>query len=542
MSAARTISADLLPLDERLHYLRAVRITLVAAAAGFILLSRPSLVDPISWLWVGGACYVALALVAELVWWVTGRQGLWIFGLLVMVDGTFLTWCLYETGSAQDPLRYLIFVQLAAVALLASHRTALKVAFWDSMLTLVVYYARQAGLLQAIPGGHSGATLAYHQTVEFIVAFWLLTLMICSLAAVNERELRRRRYDMEALASMGRALQDAGTATAVARVLTDSLHSTFDFPRLAVFDAPERGYRLLGSVGMQDALVEDLHLAEKSELVRVAVRRSPSLLAELDPDRDPWLHNAMPGARNMLFLPLVAEGRTVAVLLAESGLRRGARIQRRVVGTAERFVAHAALALRNAMLQEQMQEMAATDALTTLANRRSLDAALAREIARAARIQSRLSLVMLDIDHFKKLNDTHGHLTGDNVLRQVAKRLRECGREYDTVARYGGEEFAVVLPGCSEQIALQVAERLRAAVAAAETEVPVTVSAGVATFPQDARDSLELIQAADEALYHAKRAGRDQVASAETARQGRVADQALISVSTQSSHQSLESP
>jgi diguanylate cyclase (GGDEF)-like protein len=214
----------------------------------------------------------------------------------------------------------------------------------------------------------------------------------------------------------------------------------------------------------------------------------------------------------------VAERRTVAVIVAESGLRAGSRIERRVVDTTERFAAHAALALRNAVLHERMLEMAATDGLTSLANRRSLDEALARDISRAERTEGRLSVVLLDLDHFKTLNDTHGHLVGDNVLRSVAATLREFGREYDTVARYGGEEFAVVLPGCSAAVARHVAERLRAAVESAETEVPVTVSCGVATYPADGTDAKALIQAADVGLYASKRAGRNRVTAAGQAR------------------------
>jgi diguanylate cyclase (GGDEF)-like protein len=127
-------------------------------------------------------------------------------------------------------------------------------------------------------------------------------------------------------------------------------------------------------------------------------------------------------------------------------------------------------------------------------------------------------VVLLDIDNFKLLNDSHGHIAGDTVLRQVAAALRECGREYDTIARYGGEEFAAVLPGCSSGLAMQVAERLRAAVEEAPTEVPVTASAGVATYPYDGIDIDGLLSAADQALYASKRAGRNTVRSAEQAR------------------------
>jgi diguanylate cyclase (GGDEF)-like protein len=156
--------------------------------------------------------------------------------------------------------------------------------------------------------------------------------------------------------------------------------------------------------------------------------------------------------------------------------------------------------------------------LTELANRRSFDRSLERELTRANRTDGRLSVVLLDIDHFKQLNDTHGHVVGDSVLCQVAAALRECGREYDTVARYGGEEFAAVLPGCSSALALQVAERLRRAVEESGADVPVTASAGVATYPYDGVDAGSLLQAADQALYASKRSGRNAVRSAEQAR------------------------
>jgi len=174
--------------------------------------------------------------------------------------------------------------------------------------------------------------------------------------------------------------------------------------------------------------------------------------------------------------------------------------------------------MRNANLLERMQQMAVTDGLTQLANRRSFDRALDRELQRASRTDGRLSVVLIDVDHFKALNDTHGHLVGDTVLRQIAAALRECGREYDTIARYGGEEFAAVLPGCSSALAVQVAERLRQAVMEAPTEVPVTASAGVATYPYDGVDVEGLLGAADRALYSAKRGGRNRVLSAEQAR------------------------
>jgi diguanylate cyclase (GGDEF)-like protein len=159
---------------------------------------------------------------------------------------------------------------------------------------------------------------------------------------------------------------------------------------------------------------------------------------------------------------------------------------------------------------ESVQRLAATDGLTRIANRRAFEATLERELARATRTAEHVSLVMVDIDHFKDLNDSLGHQAGDEVLRNAAAALACACREFDTAARYGGEEFAVILPGCDPEQALEAAERLRRAVGEAPMPVRLTASAGVATFPAHAGDAESLVRAADEALYASKRAGRNQ--------------------------------
>jgi two-component system cell cycle response regulator len=118
---------------------------------------------------------------------------------------------------------------------------------------------------------------------------------------------------------------------------------------------------------------------------------------------------------------------------------------------------------------------------------------------------------MLDVDHFKKLNDQYGHQTGDEVLKAVAATLAHSCRDFDTPARYGGEEFAVILPVCSAAESLIAAERLRKGINQTDLPVPATASAGVATYPTHAGDPEALIRAADEALYESKRGGRNRV-------------------------------
>ncbi len=169
--------------------------------------------------------------------------------------------------------------------------------------------------------------------------------------------------------------------------------------------------------------------------------------------------------------------------------------------------------------QEALRDQAARDPLTGIWNRNTIFDIFRRELSRALRENNCLSIVMIDIDHFKNLNDNHGHLAGDAVLRQFTRRITNSLRPYDAVGRYGGEEFLVVLPGCELESAMRHAERLRTLMAEAPFDTSegrhrVTCSLGAAsTSVTDLQDMDSLIRAADAALYRAKRNGRDRVES-----------------------------
>ncbi len=181
------------------------------------------------------------------------------------------------------------------------------------------------------------------------------------------------------------------------------------------------------------------------------------------------------------------------------------------------------LALHNALTHDQLQRIAALDPLTNAYNRRFGMARLGEELNRADRTNTPLGLLMVDLDHFKGVNDTYGHLAGDQVLVQIVRMARAVLREGDILVRYGGEEFLAILPGAACADAREAGERLRRRVS--ETPIPVgahllrvTLSVGVAAHPEAAAVTLEdLVRSADEALYAAKAAGRDRVVVARPA-------------------------
>jgi diguanylate cyclase (GGDEF)-like protein len=207
--------------------------------------------------------------------------------------------------------------------------------------------------------------------------------------------------------------------------------------------------------------------------------------------------------------PLVFGGRLLGVLIA---LAPGATVfLPQDVQALETYARHAAIALSNARLVEQLGREAAEDPLTGLANKRTFELAYGAELSRATREQGTVALVIIDIDHFKQVNDTWGHPFGDRVLVAVGQALRRAVRAHDTVARLGGEEFAMLLPGATLQDAREIAERARGLIA--EIDLPgvrLSSSAGAAVTSSPPERSRDLFDAADRAMYEAKRRGRGQ--------------------------------
>ena len=220
----------------------------------------------------------------------------------------------------------------------------------------------------------------------------------------------------------------------------------------------------------------------------------------------------MPTPEAAVAVPLITpQGEVAGVLTAWSD----SRITETAISSLETIGPYAATQLVHARELGTMRKRAERDPLTDLHNRRGFDEYLGGEIARFERYGRPFAVIMLDIDHFKKINDTHGHDVGDHAIKRVADLVASSLRDVDIAARYGGEEFAIILPETNLARAVEVAERIRGRVEASSTpQIRLTISAGVAAAPESSSDGKDLVRKADAALYASKNAGRNKVSEA----------------------------
>jgi diguanylate cyclase (GGDEF)-like protein len=215
--------------------------------------------------------------------------------------------------------------------------------------------------------------------------------------------------------------------------------------------------------------------------------------------------------RSRMCTPLVSFGDTIGVLICQSIRPRA--FQSADVQALESVADIIATAIQNSGYVEKIRQLAFKDGLTGLFNRRFFEMRIVEEMERAIRYRGFMSVVMIDIDHFKKINDEFGHLLGDEVLKQVSAILGQHLRKLDFVCRFGGEEFAIILPETPGDNALAVADKLRRVVEGWHfpgVPRPVTISAGIAAAPLHGKTRDEIIRSADMALYSAKQTGRNR--------------------------------
>ncbi|HET7928129.1 MAG TPA: histidine kinase, partial [Actinomycetota bacterium] len=354
---ARPRASELVSLAERMDSLGAVRCGLVALVLIFGLLSSESVEVSPAGLTVVSAGYLVLALLTP---WIVRRQprsrAQWVIALSLLIDGVFLCWTTYATGGTSSPLRFLLIVHVVAVTLLASYRTGLKIAVWDSLLYLVVLYAEAAELLpvhEALGSTSPAGGVDLKTAALQLIPLWAAALVTATCAAASDRELRAQKVDLEELSAVLRDLDARGSAAEIPEILLDALCRVFGFGRGVVLASPEGDLSLMAYRGPGDP--PDVQPGHDPIMERAWSERRAQLASRLDPESAPSLAALLPEARNILVVPmLVDRGFRLGIVAVEQPIGR-ARIKRWVVALVEQFASHAALTLQNAWLLDQLQ-------------------------------------------------------------------------------------------------------------------------------------------------------------------------------------------
>jgi diguanylate cyclase (GGDEF)-like protein len=379
-------------------------------------------------------------------------------------------------------------------------QTLTSVAIMLSLMFLAIAYAFVVAAMRRSARGHDELRDANGQLAEALA------------------ETRRIGESMQKLSQLGEMLQSCRELDEVRAGLGGALDDLLPGlgGRLALIN-PSQNVAVIGAHWGQHALLaesvfapEDCWALRRGQAYPLAGASSGFVCKHVQ-----WPSPDHPHA-GYLCVPLSAQGEVIGVLTFD-GERAPSAAERRIALAAGEQLA---LALANLRLQETLRTQSIRDPLTGLFNRRYLEVSLERELLRATRRSLSLAVLMLDIDHFKRFNDSHGHEAGDALLSKFAEVLKRCIRNEDIACRYGGEEFTVVLLEAHAEIVALRAEQIRAAVSAMSVEhrdeqlPPVTVSIGTAVYPRDGRTAEDLLRRSDAALYRAKNLGRNRVVDA----------------------------
>ncbi len=368
-----------------------------------------------------------------------------------------------------------------------------------------------------------------------------------ALAEAVRREARVMQLEAELVRARGTA-RAQGRRLSVLSDISQAANSVLD-PRKVMEIVMNRAQGLIRAEAWALMLVDEKEHTLSFELVRgelveavenyrvkigqgvagwVVQYKRPLVIDDVRRDRrfDPRL-DTLTGlrTRSVLCAPLISRGRIIGAV--ELINKRGGSFTREDLEMVTTLVEPGAIAIENAILYQKSAELTVTDDLTKLFNSRYLNALLRREIKRSRRYGVPVSLIFLDLDGFKRVNDSHGHLAGSRALFEVGQAIEETVREIDVVSRYGGDEFTVILPQTGAAGAMIIAERVRANLESRAfltglgQEVRLTASFGVSTFPDHGQTREELIQRADQAMYLVKERGKNGVA---LARQGALAE------------------
>jgi diguanylate cyclase (GGDEF)-like protein len=428
---------------------------------------------------------------------------------------------------ARIPIEWNAFLPLTRHGLLAvaprgrpsaAERAATAKAVEARLGRLIAYVsARRPIEVAAAASAHAGAQHTYEHIRTWLIAATVLALLAAgsmiragvTLKRLLEDQAEESRHGQEA-SEYSETLQGTENEDEAQELLRRQIERTHHGARAVVLARNNSADRLEPKTSLVelDVLRAPLEHATPRSCLAVRFARSHAQGGDRTPLTSCKVCGELPGVSTCE--PLLVGGEVIGSVLVSHAGEPDRRSARRI----RESVAQAAPVLGNLRNLALAQLRAATDPLTGLPNQRAVQDTLKRMVAQASRTISPLAAVIVDLDHFKMINDIYGHDRGDEVLAAVGVAFRNVIRESDFVGRYGGEEFLILLPSTDTTGAVQVGEAVRAAITAIRIpsmEQPITASAGVAVLPNDAGDALTLFRAADRALYAAKNAGRNRV-------------------------------
>jgi diguanylate cyclase (GGDEF)-like protein len=430
---------------------------------------------------------------------------------------------------SKSTLVFMLLLDIAAAAAVAHYSgfsTLIAVAGMDAALLPVV-----TGLLMVLfAATATGASLALARSTDLASAmlFPFATAMLPYIGTAYGVITRRRvEHQMKAIYRVLEAGSDLGVKVTMPEVLTQLIQMIRQFREsvpwhnvvvyIARFDEGEHE-EMLHAEAIDGAYV-DYYRGSKLRFGEGAVgyaamEQRPLIVADLQKDYREKNVSRPRAVHGCLVVPIVSERITigcVAMTSTKAGIY-GFDHQRLI----DRLVRLAAVGIQNARLHTKTLELADTDSMTGLLTNRAYQERLETEFRKTRTARQSLSLLILDVDYFKRVNDTYGHPQGDDLLRKVGEVIRQHARKVDICCRYGGDEFVVLMPETIKAEAAMVAARLRQAIEEMEfivdhKVVRITASIGVAGYPQDVSDKAALVQAADTAMYAAKHSGRNNV-------------------------------
>lgn len=328
-----------------------------------------------------------------------------------------------------------------------------------------------------------------------------------------EKQLRQIEHLYDVIKEAGSTL-NVQEMIELAKEFTERM---FDLPHfvIAVLSNDGKKYEIRIASGCDESLFKSFEVdLESNGLIASLTREKKPIFVSTIDQQSRFYSLKNLSIQSFVFLPFLVQDRVIGFLCSFSHSENF--IDQEKFSNFQVFCNQISIGLQKSLLYEKVQKLSITDGLTKLYSHRYFKLRLEEELILANRYSSQLSLLILDIDHFKHYNDTYGHVAGDHVLMEVSKILKEQSDMTHLAARYGGEEMVLITPETTKEQGMELAEKIRKAVetnsfAVGRETTKVTVSIGVATFPQDAQTNLDLISKADKALYAAKSRGRNRI-------------------------------